>query len=341
MRSEIKEFSTKNVAYIFDATWEDYKKKYPDERYIIITDDHIFEAHMVRLTTEKVIRIAPGEENKKQQTADQIIKQLLELDADKKTTLVGMGGGVVTDLTGYVASVFKRGIKLVQVPTSVLAMVDAAVGGKNGVDVGAYKNMVGTIYQPEAVLFDVSFLETLPREEWVNGFAEIIKHACIKDKKLFHILEQHDIDFYKSSLAEMAELVEKNVGIKTSVVLSDEFETGDRKLLNYGHTLGHAIENKYELSHGKAISIGMVAASRLSQVLTGLTVADVEKIITLLAQYDLPVRSDWELEPVWNILLADKKRSKNEMAFILLNKIGEGTIQKIPLTRLKELLSEV
>jgi 3-dehydroquinate synthase len=149
-----------------------------------------------------------------------------------------VGGGVVTDITGYAASVYMRGLKFGFVPTSVLAMVDASIGGKNGVDVGIYKNLVGLIKQPDFLLYDYSLLQTLPNDQWVNGFAEIIKHACIKDQQLFSMLENETLESFQSDKNKLAALIEKNVQIKTEVVLKDEFENGDRRLLNFGHTLG-------------------------------------------------------------------------------------------------------
>ena len=174
--------------------------------------------------------------------------------------LVGIGGGVITDLTGYVAAIYMRGLSFGFVPTSILAMVDAAIGGKNGIDVGVYKNIIGTIRQPQFLLYDYSLLKSLPQSEWVNGFAEIVKHACIKDARLFNTLRQNSIRSYQRNSKELGALIKKNVHIKASVVQADEFEKGERRLLNFGHTLGHAIENIYKMPHGHAISIGMVAA---------------------------------------------------------------------------------
>jgi 3-dehydroquinate synthase len=179
-----------------------------------------------------------GKPNKIQSTVDHIIEQLIELGADRKTTLLGVGGGVITDITGYVAGIFMRGVKCAFIPTTVLAMVDAAIGGKNGVDVGNYKNMVGLIRQPQFILYDFSFLKTLPKEEWVNGFAEIIKHAAIKDAIMFAELESQNLNYYRKDSAAMASLIKRNALLKTKVVISDETEQGDRKLLNFGHTFG-------------------------------------------------------------------------------------------------------
>ena len=166
--------------------------------------------------------------------------------------LVGVGGGVVADLTGYVAATFLRGVEFGFVPTSILAMVDASIGGKNGINVGLFKNIVGTIRQPSFILFDVKLTSSLPEKEWRNGFAEIIKHACIKDAKMFRELEANGPDKYKPGSRQLALLVERNAILKTRIVQRDELETGERRILNFGHTLGHALENLYELPHGHA-----------------------------------------------------------------------------------------
>jgi 3-dehydroquinate synthase len=340
MRKELFEFSSKKVEYLFDASFEVIKTVYPNDKIVIVTDENVFKLHKKKFEGLTTIQLEAGEEFKQQRSADNIIMSLLEAEADKNTILVGVGGGVVTDITGYTASIYKRGIRLALVPTSILAMVDASVGGKNGVDVGPYKNMVGTVYQPDLLLFDYSFLSTLPHEEWVNGFAEIIKHACIKDASFFNFLSGKGIDDFKNDQALLAQLIEKNVAIKTSVVLKDEFETGDRKLLNFGHTIGHAIENIYQLPHGHAVSIGMMAACRISEEINNFPSLEKEKIKELLQRYQLPVSISYDKESIWQILVLDKKRSNDAMNFILLNTIGDAVIKSIPLTQLKDLMDQ-
>ncbi len=172
----------------------------------------------------KFIQIPAGESFKVQYIVDQIIDQLIGFGADRQTTLIGVGGGVVTDITGYVASVYMRGIPFGFVPTSILGMVDASIGGKNGIDVGNYKNMVGVIRQPGFLFYDVSLLQSLPVEEWVNGFAEVIKHAAIKDASLFRELEKNSINSYRKNKKALNELIRKNVMIKSAIVQKDEFE---------------------------------------------------------------------------------------------------------------------
>jgi len=233
-----------------------------------------------------------------------------------------------------------RGLKFGFVPTTILAMVDASIGGKNGVDVGAYKNLVGMIRQPDFLLFDYSMLQTLPQHEWINGFAEIIKHACIKDADMFVLLEQNSIENFQSDKTLLAALIEKNVQIKTTVVVADEFEKGDRKLLNFGHTLGHAIENIYQLPHGHAVSVGMVAACKLSEELNHFDTTEKQRVKHLIEKYQLTSSISFDKESIWDTLKMDKKRVSNEMNFILLNKIGEAIIKPIPMQQLEKLISQ-
>jgi len=263
-------------------------------------------SHKKRFSNWRVIVLQPGEEQKTQATVDSIIAQLIMMQADRKTTLIGVGGGVITDITGYTASVYMRGIKFGFVPSTLLSMVDASIGGKNGVDVGPYKNLAGTIRQPDFLLYDSSFLRSLPHAEWVNGFAEIIKHACIKDSRLFSELEEHNLKHYKNDKDALSKLVQKNAMIKSNVVMADEFEQGERKLLNFGHTWGHAIETNYALPHGHAVSIGMVMACRLSEQLNGFKGTD--RVVELLEKYGLPVEMEVDKKKVFEVLKMDKKK---------------------------------
>ena len=335
------QFSEKKVSYYFDAEFSFLEELADKKNVVIITDENVYQYHAGKFAGYNVIKFPAGEQYKNQSTVDRIINELIKLEADKNTVLIGVGGGVVTDITGYVAAVYMRGIQFGLVPTSILAMVDAAIGGKNGIDVGVYKNMVGTIRQPAFIFYDYSFLQTLPVNEWVNGFAEVIKHACIKNVVLFTMLERYSLHDFQTDETLVAELVEKNVKIKSTVVTADEFEKGERKLLNFGHTIGHAIENLHQLPHGHAISIGMAAACNLSEKMNGLHFEEAKKIINLLARYHLPVDIDTDHEKVFEVLKMDKKRTAAEIDFILLNKIGEAVIKPIALEKLHQHLKEI
>jgi shikimate kinase / 3-dehydroquinate synthase len=332
-------FSGKTTSYYFDADFSYLEKLVDKEHAVLVTDEHIFSAQKKKFGRWKTIVINAGEQFKVQATVDSLIGQLIDLGADRKTTLIGVGGGVVTDLTGYVAAIYMRGLSFGFVPSSILAMVDASVGGKNGIDVGVYKNMVGTIRQPQFLLYDYSLLKSLPKGEWISGFAEVIKHAAIKDAALFRELEKNKLSRYQRDKAALAKLIRRNVMIKSRVVEKDEFEKGDRRLLNFGHTLGHAIEKLHALSHGQAISIGMVAASMLSEQFTPFT--DTDRVIAVLKRYGLPTMAEFDSKEVMNVLRKDKKKEKDTMNYILLNKIGEGIVKPIPVTELDKLLQSI
>lgn len=332
-------FSGKTTTYYLDADFG-YLEKLADKGHtVLITDEQIFSKQKKRFGGWNTIVINAGEQFKVQETVDTIIGQLLELGADRKTTLVGVGGGVVTDLTGYVAAIYMRGIAVGYVPTSILGMVDAAIGGKNGIDVGVYKNMVGTIRQPQFLLYDYRLLKTLSKDEWVNGFAEIIKHAAIKDAALFRELEKNKLTTYQKDKSALAKLIRRNVVIKSDVVEKDEFEQGERRLLNFGHTLGHAIEKLYELSHGQAISIGMAAACMISEQFTPF--GDTARVIATLKRYGLPTFAEFDTKKVMNVLKMDKKKVRDSMNYVLLNKIGQGVVKQIPITELEKLLQSI
>lgn len=332
-------FSSADVTYYFDAHFDHLTKLVSKEQAVIVTDENIFAKHQKKFKGWRAIVIKAGEKFKVQATVDDIIQQLIDAGADRKTTLVGVGGGVITDITGYVAGVFMRGVKFGFVPTSILAMTDAAIGGKNGVDVGLYKNLIGLIRQPSFLLYDFSLLKSLPQEEWVNGFAEVIKHACIKDAVMFDLLENNTLSFFQMDDTALAELIQQNALLKTEVVISDEFENGERKLLNFGHTLGHAIENLYHLAHGHAVSIGMVAACQISEQVTGFK--DTDRVVHILKQYGLTTQFNFNKAEALRILKSDKKRDNQSVNYILLKRIGEATIVSLPFTEIEVLINNI
>jgi 3-dehydroquinate synthase len=339
MKKRTYKFSNSSTD-LYPASGISHLKEITDPKAtILITDEHVFNAHAKRFKGWKTIVLKPGEEYKVQATADMVIEKLIEMEADRKTTLVGVGGGVITDLTGYVASVYMRGLRFGFIPTSILGLVDASIGGKNGIDVGAYKNMVGIIRQPAFILQDMVFLNSLPQAEWENGFAEIIKHACIKDAAMFAELEKNTLKTYRGRQKNICELVLRNAIIKIKVVQKDEFEKGERRLLNFGHTLGHAVETQYELLHGQAVSIGMTYACHISEQFTGFKQAD--RVVRVLEKYNLPTYASFDKQKVFSILKMDKKRERQEMNYVLLEKIGKGMVKSISLKQLEKIIHEL
>ncbi|RYY97931.1 MAG: 3-dehydroquinate synthase [Chitinophagaceae bacterium] len=329
-------FGTAIVDYHFGGSFATLRQLTDPRTTVLLTDEHVFGAHEKRFKGWNSIVLKPGEAYKVQETVDAVIGRLIELGADRKWTLVGIGGGVVSDLAGYIAAIYLRGIRCGFVPTTLLALVDASIGGKNGIDVGPFKNMVGTIRQPAFLLHDLSMLQSLPEAEWRNGFAEIIKHAAIRDAPMFRELEAGSPAGFRKKKAALAALVQRNALLKTKVVLADEFEAGERRLLNFGHTLGHALENQYELAHGEAVAIGMTFAARLSQQRTGFR--GTERLVGLIDRYGLPTDATYKKEKVLPVLARDKKKEGGAVHFVLLQRIGKALVEPIPLNELSELL---
>ena len=339
MKKSTYKFSSQSTDYYFDTPFSTLRKLADKKNAVLVVDENVFSHHADKFKGWNVVVLKSGEEHKTQDTVDGIIDHLVSIEADRKTVLVGIGGGVVTDITGYVASIYMRGLRFGFVPTSVLAMVDASIGGKNGIDLGVYKNLVGTIRQPSFLLYDFNFLQSLPDSEWRNGFAEIIKHACIKDAAMFKILEQHNIDKVKKTKAIMKQLIERNAVLKTKLVQRDEFEKGERRLLNFGHTLGHALEKLYDLSHGQAVSIGMAYACALSQKLNGFRESD--RVINVIEQYGLPANVEFDKQKVFEVMRMDKKRENKDIHYVFLEKIGKGIVQPISIKQLEKFISQL
>lgn len=310
-------------------------------RAVLVIDENVERHHGHHLHNWKKIVVPAGEELKNMATVETIIDGLTAHEADRKTTLVGIGGGMITDVAGFAASIYMRGIPFGFVPTTLLAQVDASIGGKNGVSHGKHKNLLGIIRQPQFILFDYTLPLTMPAEEWHNGFAEIIKYACIMDAELFDFLEKNKEKALSRDVTVLEYLVEKSVAAKTKVVLEDELETGPRRWLNFGHTLGHAVEKLEHIAHGKAVAIGMVAAARFSEKLMNFPATDTIRLIRLISDYQLPVAFTSDKEQVFDIFKLDKKREKDVIHFVLLEQTGKATTMPIPIAELKLLLQEL
>lgn len=331
-------FSGKEVNYYFDDALLNLSKYTSPDKTILIVDAKVDQLHQDKLTGWRKIVVQGSEESKSMACFQRVIDELIRLEADRTTMLIGIGGGVVTDLTGFVGSVYMRGIAYAFVPTTLLAQVDAAVGGKNGVNYDRYKNILGIIRQPEFLLFDYSLLDTLAPVDLYNGFAEIIKYACICDESLFLFLEKEKNKALAREKEAINYLVQRSVEIKSEIVQQDEFEGGLRRLLNFGHTIGHAVEKIEQIPHGQAVAIGMNAAAVFSEQLSGLLLEEKQRIARLIEAYHLPVQLQSDGKEIESLFRMDKKREGDFIHFILLEKIGQAIIKPIQLKELTNLL---
>ncbi|GAB2769345.1 3-dehydroquinate synthase [Salinimicrobium soli] len=299
------------------------------------THTHCLSPFLQRLETEvtlEVIEMEAGEEHKNLETCNGIWKTLSELGGDRKSLLINLGGGVVTDLGGFVAATFKRGISFVHFPTTLLAMVDAAVGGKNGINLDGLKNQIGTIRPPEMVVADISFLTTLPSAEMRSGLAEMLKHGLIRDEAYWNSLQ----NLQDLNLSHLEALIRRSVEIKEEIVRQDPEEKHLRKSLNYGHTLGHAIETyfletpeKTKLLHGEAVAAGMVLATYLSNKTESFPEAKMQEIRkAILAMYGKVDFLEEDQKKIIELLKFDKKNEGGKINFVLLRKIGEPVIDR-------------
>lgn len=300
-------------------------------KIIVITDDKIPSNFLGNF--EK-ISISSGEENKTIETVKEIWEQLLKLKADRKTLVINLGGGVIGDMGGFAASTYMRGIKFLQVPTTLLSSVDASVGGKVGIDFAGVKNLVGSFNQPIGVVVDVNTFKSLPDREFISGFGEIIKHGIIADPEYFKMVTaKKPRDF---SEAELIEIIKKSCQIKADIISGDEKESGSRKLLNFGHTLGHALESfslttSNPLLHGEAVSIGMVGEAKISQEMGLIDESLVNDIRKVLRNSGLPVSYESiENKAVLDLISKDKKAESGKVNWTLIRALGEAaTDQKV------------
>lgn len=307
--------------------------------YIIVdsnTNEYCLPNFLSELQTDvkiEIIEVDPGEESKSIETCVQLWHALTELGADRKSLIINVGGGTITDLGGFVASTFKRGIEFIHVATSLLGMVDACIGGKNGVDLGSLKNQIGVINQPKMVLIDTTFLQTLSQREMKSGLAEMLKHGLIYDQKYWEAFS----DLAELDFSEFDTLIYRSVEIKTKIVEQDPTEQNIRKSLNFGHTLGHAIESyflenslKENLLHGEAIACGMVLESHLSWQKGLLSTEEYNKIKkAILQNYDRVSFDEVDIQNILELLIHDKKNEYGNVNFVLLDGIGSIKINQV------------
>ena len=333
----IKSHNRESVIMIGERL-ENLNKYLPVKNPIIITDTNVLDCWGKQFPPGDVITIGTGEAIKSLDTVSYVYEQLLKLEVDRASFIVGIGGGIVCDIAGFVASTYMRGVKFGFVSSTLLSQVDASVGGKNGVNFGGYKNIVGVFNQPEFVICDLHLLKTVPQKEILSGFAEIIKHGAIADKNLFIYLEENRDRALSLDLPVIEKLVYDSVIIKSKIVNQDEKEKGERRKLNFGHTFGHAIEKITKVRHGEAVSAGMVIASELAVKKKALAVKDSNRLADLLDKYGLPVRIKFECNEVLETLRKDKKREGDLIYFVLLSEIGNAYVEQIAIQEMEAVL---
>lgn len=307
------------------------------QQWVVLTQQAIFDLYHPVIDQLKAAGyriepiIVPGDESAKNiRHAEDVWTQMVQLGCDRSSILLALGGGVVGDLGGFVASTYMRGIPFIQLPTTLLAMVDSAIGGKTAVNLPAGKNLVGAIYQPKAVLIDPAFLHTLPRRNVISSLAEAIKYGFIRDASIFETMEARFDDLVSlNDQALLAEIIAKSCNIKAQIVSNDQFELGERKLLNYGHTIGHAFETIQEyggLYHGEAVLYGMKCANYISNKKGLLSDQKYARAQAVLSRFDLPELGVVTPERVLEIVAHDKKNINGKLSFILIDDIGNGVI---------------
>ncbi len=300
------------------------------KEYVIITDSNIPKTYIEYITAKCTVSgiyiVTPGEDSKSMETANLVLNQLVDDNVPRSITVIALGGGVVGDLAGFIASTYMRGVGFIQIPTSLLSQVDSSVGGKVGINAVNMKNAIGSFYQPEMVLIDPNTLETLAERHFNNGIAEIIKHGLIAGKGLFKDLEEKDIK------ANIEEIIFKSITIKRDIVIQDVQDKGIRNILNFGHTIGHAVEqaSKYALLHGEAISIGMQKMSKGYNYEL--------RLKKLLSKHNLLKVYEYNKEDIYELVKTDKKIQKDILNLVLVEELGNGFIKQVKVEEIKSYL---
>ena len=316
------------------------KSQFGNKRFCIITDENVGKLYLEQISSVLAVEgltfdsfvFPAGEKNKTISTVENIMTFLAERHYTRKDMLIALGGGIVGDVTGFAASIYQRGIEFVQIPTTVLSAVDSSVGGKTGVNLGGLKNQVGAFWQPSLVLCDPKSFETLPALEYSSGMAEVVKYAAICDPLLAGMLEKD---------ADISEVIFRCVSIKRDIVQRDERDTGERQLLNLGHTFGHAIEkvscNAY--THGQAVAIGTVMAFKVAETVTKCPAEDGKRVTELMTRFDLPINCEYAAEELLFAMQNDKKRAGDEITLVLPRSFGNCALYSVNVSELENILS--
>lgn len=327
---------------IFNDSFRNFQKYIPSgKKVVILTDSTIHSLYKKELEGYPVIELGHGEKFKTLQTLEQIFDNLLNLSVDRSCFVLGFGGGIVCDVTGFASSIYMRGLPFGFISTTLLSQVDASVGGKNGVNFGEYKNMLGVFAQPSFVICDPELLETLPERDFLSGFAEIIKAGAIRNMDLFAFLEKNVDGALAKDRSILGKMIHESVKIKAGVVQNDEKESGERRILNFGHTFAHSIELYMGLTHGEAVAIGMVLAAQASVKMGLLKPEEAGRLKKLLENYRLPVRFSLDKNLVFNTLLKDKKREGDSINLVLLEGLGNAVVRKVSLNQMEEIVDDL
>lgn len=310
--------------------WEAVHELIPENGVVIITDENVYRIYGKKFPGFPVFTVKAGEESKKLEIVESLAERLLESGIDRSGFILSIGGGVVSDIAGFLASVYMRGIRFAFVSTTLLSQVDASTGGKNGVNLGQLKNILGTFRQPEFVICDPEMLKTLTDEEYYSGLAELIKTGIIGNKKLFELIERNTGDIINRDTELISMLISMAVNFKASVVSEDEKEAGTRRILNFGHTYGHAIELFKSFKHGYAVAAGMSLSALFSLEKGYIGKDECERIISVMNEFSLLRDHNIPGELLGELILHDKKKAGSEIYFVFTAGLGKAVVDKIP-----------
>ena len=305
------------------------------EKNVVVIDSNVLRLHGHHFSAFDTIEIDPGEQNKTIETVERIYRNFLEWELDQTSFVIAIGGGFVCDVTGFAASTYMHGIEFGFIPSTFLAQVDASIGGKSGINFQGYENLIGVFNQPQFVLCDTDFLLTLPERELASGMAELVKHALIRSASLFELLEQEWASLLSLDKNTLEKVINDSVVIKSWVVQSDALEKGEREKLNFGHTLVHTIEKEGQKSHGEAVSISMVMASKISAARGMISQEEVSHITSLLKNLRLPTEISSSRELLLDAIKKDKTRFGDNLHFVLLSEIGKAEVVPMTYTELE------
>ena len=328
------------------------KKNY--SKVFVITDENVAKHHLASLEAEisnaEIIITKSGEQTKSFLFLEKICEEILAKGIDRKSLIIAFGGGVIGDLSGFIASILLRGIDFIQIPTTLLSAVDSSVGGKTAINSKAGKNLIGSFYQPQLVICDLNFLKTLPEREIRSGYAEVVKYGFIFDEEFLQFLEKNSEKIFLHDEEFLTKIISRSCEIKAEIVGRDEKESGERALLNFGHTFGHIFETETnysdEILHGEAVALGMVMAAKMSQEFQMIEESDFLRVKSHLEKCGFTldpkkIRNSWSEENLVSHLYKDKKNEGKNLTFILLKKIGSAEIKKsVPLENFTKILRE-